>query len=297
MTTHRNAAVICTKDRPKLVTDLLNNLAAQSLLPDLVLVVNGGTTSLESVTTNSSPKKFQVEVVDTKPGLPKQRNIALRKLTNVSEYVHFLDDDVYLEPDYLLQIVKTFDSDSAIAGATGDITNAHPPPSHLLQRFFLLKSNSGGVVLPSGVNIGLPGQSVPKRIMWLPGCAMSYRIKALTGLEFDESRTGYALGEDVDFSARVGLENQLVYVPTARLEHRFEPRARVDSAALATDDVMSRWKLAESLPFVNKPAVAFSTIAHAISYYLTSFSANNAWRRKAATLKLQQLTKLVLTKP
>lgn len=295
MKTLKNVVVICTKNRPKLVAQLLTNLNSQKLVADLVLVVNGGSDPIAAELPVASALNYPLEVIDTEPGLTRQRNVALRHVANRVKYVHFFDDDVYLQPGYLHEISNTLDLNSRIAGATGDIVNARPKTPSLLERIFLLKSKRGGVVLSSGVNIGLPGVKTREPIMWLPGCAMSYRTSAIADTSFDESRTGYALGEDVDFSARLGLNAPLAFVPTAIMEHRFEPRDRVNSIALAQEDVVSRWKLAETLPFVHKSAVAFSTVGHAASYYLTSFSHENSWRRKAATLRLKKLAALVFS--
>ena len=295
MKTYKNVVVICTKDRPKLVRQLLNNLNSQKLLPDLVLIVNGGSSSLTVEIPNASAFKYPLEVLSVEPGLTRQRNIALRHLHGKAEFVHFLDDDVFLQESYLAEISNALTKNSEVAGATGDIVNAHPKIPNILERVFLLKSRRGGVVLASGVNIGLPGAKPQNRTMWLPGCAMSYRLSSISGMTFDESRLGYALGEDVDFSSRVGLKSPLNYVPTARLEHQFEPRDRVDSIALAQEDVLSRWKLAETLPHVRKPAVALATVAHAASYYLTGFTRATSWRRKAATLRLKQLAALIIS--
>lgn len=293
MTNWQNVVVICTKGRRALVNRLLVNISQQQLQPDLVLVVNGvPEPSNSQIESGFEPSGLNLKVLNSTASLPLQRNLALQDVGNSAEFIHFFDDDVWLEPSYLQKIVEEFNANPQIVGATGDITNAHPKRANIIERLFFLKSNKGGVVLKSGVNIGLPGQQVSRRVMWLPGCAMSYRVSAIGLSKFDERRIGYALGEDVDFSARLGLKGELAYVPDAKLEHRFAPRDRVDSVALARDDVINRWLLAETLPFVQKGAVAYSTIGHCLLYFVSSFSPKNSWRRQAATERLKQLRQL-----
>lgn len=296
----RNVVVICTRNRPDHVSRLIENLAKQTLRPELVLIIDGsdepktltsGSTHREGISGLS--QHLQIEVIAAAPGLPKQRNIALDALSGRAEVVHFFDDDVEIDPSYLEFIWEAFSAEQNLVGASGDVINAHPARPSVVQRILLLKSRKGGVVLSSGVNIGVPGQKQSKAIMWLPGCAMSYRLDAIADLKFDEARSGYALGEDVDFSARAGLVGPLRYVEKAKLMHNFAMSNRLSANDLARDDVISRWKLATRLPYVNRMAVAYATLGHALLYYLTSFGSGHGWQIGAANTRLKTLWTLV----
>jgi len=300
MSKYSNAVVICTRNRPNQVSALIEGLVNQSLQPDLVVVVDASDDALvwsDTRTSFDTPGvdawPFSIELIRAQPGLPRQRNIALVAIEERAELVHFFDDDVELEPDYLLEIYKAFSTNPMLVGASGDVVNAHPVEPNIAQILFLLKSRRGGTVLASGVNIGMPGQKPTKKVMWLPGCAMSYRLSAIDGFRFDESRLGYALGEDVDFSARMGLVGRLDFIGNAKLRHNFAQSNRLDVEELAHDDVVSRWKLASELPFVNKLAVAYATVGHAFLYYVTSPRRGCAWQRRAAKTRLKTLWSLL----
>jgi GT2 family glycosyltransferase len=57
-------------------------------------------------------------------------------------------------------------------------------------------------------------------VEFLSGCNMAYRREVVDTLRFDERLTGYALGEDLQFSYRVSRRWKLVLTPEARLDHR-----------------------------------------------------------------------------
>jgi hypothetical protein len=266
----------------------------QTLTPDLVMVVDASDVALRAdLNSLRQTPGLKVEAIYTEAGLPNQRNTALVALSDRAEFVHFFDDDVELDKGYLKAIDDEFSRNQRLVGASGDVINAHPPSPKLIQRVLLLKSLKGGVVLSSGVNIGMPGQHLNQKIMWLPGCAMSYRLSALKGMAFDVSRGGYALGEDVDFSARVGLQGDLAFIPAAKVIHKFATTNRLNPKDLARDDVASRWRLASQLPYVKRTAVAYSTIGHALLYYATSFQSEAKWQRQAANSRLTTLWSLI----
>lgn len=213
---------ICTRDRVDDLRRCLESVAAQTVAACRVLVVNSGDklgTLIEGV-----------EVVESPPGLPRQRNVALETLDG--DFVAFLDDDVELEPAYLERVMLWFAEHPETVGVSGHIDNDVPFSwaSRVFRRAFSL-SNGDGILRPSGDLIYLYHPSRPTRVDALSGSNMVWRREATKALRFDEALAGYAYMEDVDFSLRAGLEGALWMLPDAHLVHRKSLISRVPHRA------------------------------------------------------------------
>jgi GT2 family glycosyltransferase len=164
----------------------------------------------------------RVELIATAPGLPRQRNIGARAATG--SLVVYLDDDVVLERRYLAAIARTFEDDrTQQIGGVGGAQILEPRDRFLRRvacRLFLLKTHGRGVVKRSGYPDHVFSPRSTTEVEVLSGCNMAYRREVLDALSFDERLSGYALGEDVQFSYRVSRRWKLVVIPDARLDHR-----------------------------------------------------------------------------
>jgi len=221
----RDSLVLCTRNRPADVATCLASVAACTPPPAEVVVVDSSdafeTRDLCAALLDDFPVPLRYHA-DT-PGLPHQRNTGVGLA--MGEVVHFVDDDTVLEPTYFAAIDACFD-DGGVVGACGQITNLGPrrvPP--FLYRFFLLDGGEGRV-LRSGKNILNFTATTRRPTAWLSGCSMSYRRSLFDTIGFDEDMTGYALGEDVDFSTRAGRHGSLLHEPAARLRHDESPLER-----------------------------------------------------------------------
>jgi GT2 family glycosyltransferase len=177
--------------------------------------------------------------VRVEPGLTRQRNAAVRALERDVELVHFVDDDTVLEPGYVAAIRQEF-ADPSIGGVGGVIKNVPPRHPRLPYRLFLLDSRRSGAILRSGRNVLAADVAESADVDWLSGCTMSFRTEVLHSLAFDESRQGYCLGEDVDYSLRVGERWRLVVTPYARLEHLTSPIGRYSAGRWYAAEVVER---------------------------------------------------------
>jgi GT2 family glycosyltransferase len=209
---------ICTRDRVEDLQRCLASVVAQTVSPCRVLVVNGGR-PLGSL----GPS---VEVVESEPSLPRQRNVALDAVD--SELVAFLDDDVELRPGYLEQVVRWFSEHPETIGASGHIENDVPfsSASRAFRRVFSLSAGDG-ILRPSGDLIYLYHPARPTRVDSLSGSNMVWRRAAIGGLRFDEGLKGYAYMEDVDFSLRAGRRGELWMLSDAYLVHHTTQTSRV----------------------------------------------------------------------
>jgi len=232
------SAIICTRNRPDDLAACLCSVGTQTRRPDQVVVVDASdddrTRSIVRAWTAGGPIA-DVQYLRAAPGLTRQRNVGIAVATG--DVVMFLDDDVVLEPVYVARIAELFACDPALGGAQGVIatTALHGRRRlvNLFRRLFLMNSLGGsGGVKRSGFAAYDAWPRTVRPVTSLVGCNMSYRRSVFARFRFDEWFDGYGLGEDQDFSYRVGRVHRLVQTPHARLEHRLSPVERARAAAL-----------------------------------------------------------------
>lgn len=215
--------------------------------------------------TETLAKRSQFEratYVRAQRGLTIQRNAALELLSqeNVS-VVHFIDDDVLLDQNYFQEMEKGLKNSADAAGVTATIREISRTPAKPFEKLAFLNSDQPGKVLKSGINIGSYSHPQVVEVDWLPGCCMTFNLDKIAGLRFDESRSGYAMGEDVDFSLKAKSRGPLYHLPSATLLHNLSQVNRHDSQTLIAMEIRNRWNLAIDHPkYVQKFWVAFSIV-------------------------------------
>jgi GT2 family glycosyltransferase len=162
-------------------------------------------------------------------GLTRQRNQAAAICSRMdAKYVHFIDDDTTVMPRYFDAIEDRFRRDPLVIGLGGIILDQPLVRLRAVKIAFLLASRRPGVVLRSGRHtLGqYPGSSAGDQVDWLSGCSMSFRVEVFTEFQFDESLSGYSMGEDADFSFRVSRKHRLAVEPGATCMHSMTPTDR-----------------------------------------------------------------------
>jgi glycosyltransferase involved in cell wall biosynthesis len=233
----RVSVIICTYGRALALTGLLESLEAQSYRDFETLIIDGNeepSLARETVWNflQGSQARLQVDLIASKKGLTRQRNVGLDHARG--ELICFLDDDVTLPDDFLLRASEIFDRAEFqdVGGITGYDTRNYPAAMTLRWR---LRRTLGVIPdLPPG-GIDRLGRGIPlgflhpftgyKEIGLLPGFCMIYRRSAIGNLRFDELIPTYA-GEDRDFSMRVGWHWRLIIVGDLHLQHHSAKQGR-----------------------------------------------------------------------
>jgi GT2 family glycosyltransferase len=240
----RSEVVICTKNRPEELARALDSLSnAASPLRVLVVDASDDERTHEAVQAWDSTSRNTIRYLRSAPGLTKQRMVGIQNLNAASDIVHFIDDDVVVEPTYFIELQAAFDALPEIVGAGGKITNH---PRRIVRRLWIaagLDSPRQGVMLPSGVHTFMYDADGITAVDWLSGCAMSYRTRVFERLSFDTRLSGACVGEDVDFSFRALREGGLVHVPTARLAHYPSSTERMRLKERYVQDLLRRHQL------------------------------------------------------
>jgi glycosyltransferase involved in cell wall biosynthesis len=228
--------IIATKDRPHDLRECLRSIVNQTELPMEVIIVDSSKDDESYKIILEFRKYLSIKYVKVEhPSLTYQRNIGVKMASG--NVIHFLDDDVILNHDYLEKIHEIYRNDltGAIKGVGGLIIQPIRKGGYnflndLFRKIFMLTNDKGdGRLLRSGWASVQYRKNVTNvaRTEILQGCC-SYRKVVFDEYEFDERLSGLALREDIDFSYRVSRKYELIYTPFAKLYHKKSPAGRED---------------------------------------------------------------------
>lgn len=234
----KNLLAICSFKRKNDLQYLFKSMIKIDLRDTCILLVDATPTD-DAIYWNwalSAEKEMREELsaaelvwMPHKKGLTLQRNSALKFAeANGYKFIHFIDDDVELNHDYLSNICEYFELNHQCIGITGRRIDEYPAISDadekvlhklysILQKLLNGKTFYGSVT-ESGLNIMTYGESILE-VDWLSGCSMSYRLEGIKGKYFSEEFSDYSLMEDLDFSFSLNGLGKLIYLPSAKLKH------------------------------------------------------------------------------
>lgn len=246
-----NIAIICTKDRPEDLLNLLVSIEKQSLSFNRILIIDSSKVPFPK---NKESFSFEFEYHHSLPGLTLQRNFGLSKLKFEFDFCHFFDDDVELDKDYLKNFVfyakhlKTFS-----LGTGRQFPNSNV---HIKTKLFNIFKLSGKV-LRNGMNISpdYGWEKNPLMLQWMPGCNMIFSSKIIESgyVVFDDKyRSGYCMGEDVDISLKLRDFGPIVYLPNCEYTHKLSDQNRMKMQEVYLSFLKHRVILAKMYPDIVK---------------------------------------------
>lgn len=214
------SVIIPTKNRADDLARTIDTLLQQTVKPlELIL------TDQSMEPTFTRPIAIPVLCIHdpTLSGASVARNVAMDRARG--DVWLFLDDDVLLEPDFIEEILKAYDS--KVAGVSGIITNYSTPA--LKQRLWEAVFQRGPFHDERQTiyrNVGRLRDLEPIRVRQFGGGLMSFRASAIGEHRFDANLTGASPGEDIDFCAGLPRGTVLLIAPKARLIHNRSPQSR-----------------------------------------------------------------------
>jgi GT2 family glycosyltransferase len=243
-----SSVVICTKDRTDDLLTCIASLEAQTVsFRELIIVDASGGDRLhqileEHMRSSPLPHKY----LHTEPSTTRQRNLGAEMAAG--ERLFFFDDDVVLQPDYHEKILEAYRSPDFhnIGGVTGRELHslAQSPFREMLNRIFLHHRtipHGKGRLLPTGNAVLVHHPQEISTAAAFSGFNMSFPKDVFMRHKFDENMTGYALGEDVDLSLRIGREHCLLQTPFAGIYHNHSPRGRDSWRLLGEKSVVNHY--------------------------------------------------------
>jgi glycosyltransferase involved in cell wall biosynthesis len=227
------STVIPTRNRGKALRATLESLAAQSVQPKQIVIVDASDTRETQTLCEGSIQELQSDITyinaRTK-GAALQRNEGMVACHH--DLILFMDDDLLFERECIERLYEALQSNPELGGVNAMITNQKyqmPGKVSLLLYKFL-----HGVYLPSyaGKCLGPVVNLLPEdredlpevvSVEWLNTTCALYKREALPNPPFPSFFTGYSLFEDVTVSSIVGRKWKLANARTARIYHDSQP--------------------------------------------------------------------------
>jgi GT2 family glycosyltransferase len=162
----------------------------------------------------------EIRYIEGPSGLPRQRNRGIEEARG--ELVVFTDDDCILRPGLFAALAGAY-TDPAIVGATGRVVEPRDgrigSDDESWLRWLVLGGGRQGTMTSFGFRRPIIDVQSPREVQYMPGALMSARRSVAAEVRFDEALSGYALGEDDDFSYRLSHRGPIRYVPEAVVDH------------------------------------------------------------------------------
>ena len=222
------SVIISTMNRKSMLLRLVNNLAEQELTPNEVIIVEAGDVNWNE---NMMPKNLQtdyifISAVDT--SLAEARDIG--RMKSCGEILVFLDDDVILPKNYILDASKFLTGSDLMMGVGGVYRDTSPSKRSswktIIGRILGIYSNGKkNKILKSGWADYVRGSYTdkPSYADWLFGCNWTIKAKAFdhgdVKIETDLARWSFL--EDVILGHRLvtAYGNCLSVIPSLAVIH------------------------------------------------------------------------------
>jgi len=216
------SVVIITRNRPAELASCLQALAAQTVPPAQVIVVDDSDPGVLDELRRQFPSVVWIDGTASHGCMPGLRDLGVRKAT--ADVIGFLDDDSIAEPAWLEHLAPCF-SDPQVGCAGGRV---------LEDKAALVGDGSVGTfrrgLVPQG-NFHLAGGG-RRDVQHVRGCNLAVRRSVLVKLPWpDTAYVGSCLREDTDLC---------LLVSTAGYRIVFEPAAVVRHLAAFKKDGLSR---------------------------------------------------------
>lgn len=263
--------IICTYKRSKVITNLLDSVAIQTLYPDEIVIVDGSPDDLtkEVLAYKNYTNLIYYKVEPEDRGLTKQRNFGIERVNATSEIVAFLDDDIVLEKNYFEKLIVTYASYPNALGVGGYIKNEvnwekvsqdySPSIKEFLYDGYKRIDGSRFVIRKKlGLDSNCPpgwssNYSHGRSLGFLPPSGKIYQVEQLMGgvssfkktvfkeMSFSTYFEGYGLYEDADFTIRLAKKGALYVNTSAELSHFHDASGRPNKYQYGKMVVRNGW--------------------------------------------------------
>jgi GT2 family glycosyltransferase len=261
--------IVCTYMRPQPLLKLLQSVEVQTVCPNDILIIDGSENSETEIIlkekTFQNLKYFKVD--NDHRGLTKQRNFGINLVSDESEIVCFLDDDIVLNSNYFEVLIKSYSEKPDAIAVGGYITNEivwavsneknnsskfyfdgwmrDEPSRFKIRRFFGLLPDAKPGFMPTfshGRSISfLPPSGKIYEVEQLMGGVSSYKKEVFKTLKFSTYFEGYGLYEDADFSLRLAKTGKIYVNTNACLQHYHDGSGRPNQYSYGKMVIRNGW--------------------------------------------------------
>lgn len=224
------------------VSELLENLSKQTLLPTELVLVDGApdgeneTENFVKPVIGSFPFQIRYERYGGGTAVQRNRGIDLAK----GDLIALVDDDVRLAPDFLATMADVFaaDKDREVGAVVGYRTNRHFEPDaaarwRWYRRLGLLKTFEPGRYdfecgYPINNNLQAPFSGTREVDFMTTACAVWRKEVFASGLRFHPFFRDYGILEDAHFALTARRNWKLLQSGDAHCEELHSPNGRVN---------------------------------------------------------------------
>ena len=213
--------IIATRNRPEMLSKLLESIVDNQVRPDLISIVSSGV-EIES-TIVKFKDKLKIEHIHTnKSGQVLQRNLALESIKEIYDAYSFLDDDVIVDREFFTEIGLFIAKNDEFIGGIG--VNLEREANVLMKNSivntigkFFNSNHFSGKVLRSGRGVKYIGNESIKQVAWLNGLSI-WTHPVISNFKHVPMGNRYAAAEDLIFSYKVGKVYKLYYSPEIKVK-------------------------------------------------------------------------------
>ena len=223
------AVIIASSGRPSVLSETVASLGNQSHKASQLIIV----TPCESDVERSILSKYGALLIVGPEGLTKQRNAGIGHLASNIDWVVFVDDDVELHADYLLEAGRFLHGNPSVAALSG----------HLLADGNITREQARSLISryeyypPPGVSCFR--DHGPLHLLY--GCNMVIRRSLLEYERFDENLPRYSYAEDYDFSVRLMNYGRVGHLSCCIGVHLQHPGGRISGKLIGYSMIANNW--------------------------------------------------------
>jgi glycosyltransferase involved in cell wall biosynthesis len=257
--------------RPQEVRELLQTLSRQTLLPSELILIDGAPAGEDAterlIRSAAGDHPFEIRYIRSGGGTAAQRNVGIEHAAG--SFIALIDDDVRLEPDFLMNMMAVFakDDDPRIGGVVGYRTNQHFKANdrarwRWYKRLKLLKVFEPGRYdfdcgYPINNNMQPPFSGTRPVDFMTTACAVWRREVFEEGLRFDPFFRDYGILEDAHFSLRAGRRWELLQCGDARCEELSSPNGRTERRTIGYKCVVNYYFVYQDIAGPLSPSQKF----------------------------------------
>jgi len=209
----RVMVVVCTRNRPDMVVEVLRDLLDNTYPAFKVLVVDQSTDNQTREIVSRYQKETEVlEYLPTKTtGIPVARNIGFSEASRCADILAFTDDDCRVPPDWISRMAAEFAAD--------------PDLDVLIGRTLPLQDREGAIPISTSCSTrrmtfnGLPNPLLVN--LFELGGTLNFAVRPSTWHAVGSFDEGLRRGSDIDYNYRILQKGKkLARVPDVLLYHR-----------------------------------------------------------------------------
>ncbi len=231
------SVIIPTRNRIKDVITCLNSVSKQTKLPDEVIIVDSSKTQeLKNKIKNFNNLNIKYVYNTICNSASFQKNLGAKESTG--DILFFSDDDTIWTPNYLREMLSTFDKYPDCVAVTGSPilrkkTFIKKILNFLMNTFcfffFLSIIGNGKFRITGFPKIFSIKVNEIKKCEFIYGFGMAFRREIFEEFEFDKHMVGYCWGDDDDIAYRISRKYSIYYNPFAKILHNKTSSEREDN--------------------------------------------------------------------